>query len=83
MNNKYIDIIETLWLTEHIGLYTDSNEMESCIKSIVELTPFLLIGLNNEITEASDQVEGRLDLINDVQNAINIIDDRKASWGVY
>ncbi len=83
MNNLYFDIIETVWLTEHLSLYADSNEMESCIKNIVELTPFLEIGLNSEIMEASDQVEERLHLINDIQNTINLIDDRKAHWGVY
>ena len=83
MNNTYLDIIETLWLTEHINMYPEGSIPESSIENIIELTPFIVLGLNSEIMEASDQVEERLHLINDIQNAINIIDDRKAGWGVY
>lgn len=83
MNNSYVDIIETLWLTEHLNLYSEDFKLESSLRSIIELTPFIVIGLNPEITEASDQVEERLHLIKDLQNAINIIDDSKAGWGVF
>ena len=83
MNNTYVDIIETLWIAEHLNLYQDDSKLESSLRSIIELTPFIFIGLNPEIIEASDQVEERLHLINDLQNAINIIDDSKAGWGVF
>lgn len=81
MSNKYLDIIETLWLTEQLSVYPEGCITENSIEKIVNLTPFIVLGLHNEITEATDQVEERLHFINDIQNAINVIDDRMADWG--
>ena len=79
MNNLHFSIMETLWILKKADLNSLGETNDRGILNIIELVPYIEIGLGSDLLLTSYKIEQRLNYINNRSKIISSIGNTIAS----
>ena len=79
MNNLHFSIMETLWILKKADLNSLGETNDKGILNIIELVPYIGIGLGSDLLLTSYKIEQRLNYINNRSKIISNIGNTIAS----
>ena len=79
MNNLHFSIMETLWILKKADLNSLGETNDRGILNIIELVPYIEIGLGSDLLLTSYKIEQRLNYINNRSKIISNIGNTIAS----
>ena len=79
MNNLHFSLMETLWILKKADLNSLGETNDRGILNIIELVPYIGIGLGSDLLLTSYKIEQRLNYINNRSKIISNIGNTIAS----